>query len=151
MSLRAHPTPYHPDPRRALDRREEEGRTYGVLDVVGVVRGPADEERAGAVRPVEGAGAVELFGAGRPRAARVAEVARRAGDGRVPPSDRGAGCGTAVWAGYGEGDGGPEGRWFRGRGESWAGKAGRTPWPRRGGGLGVRRPGGVDQANWPGT
>lgn len=111
----AHPTPYHPDPRRALDRLEEEGGPHGVLDAAGVVRGPADEERTGAVRPAEGAEAVELFGTGRPTAARVAEVARRAGDGRVPPSGRGAGCGMAV---HGEGDGGPEGYRFRGRGGS---------------------------------
>ncbi|MFC8717661.1 hypothetical protein [Kitasatospora sp. NPDC057198] len=55
---------------------------------------------------------MELFGTDRPGAARAVEVTRRAGDGRVPPFDRGAGCCTAV---YGGGGGGPEGYWFRGR------------------------------------
>lgn len=75
----------------------EEEPAHSVLDVERVVRCEADMEEPGDVRVVEAPEVVELFGTAHPTREVAEQALKRAGDGRLPPFDRGSGCCTIVY------------------------------------------------------
>ena len=79
----------------------EEEPAHSVLDVARVVRCEEDMEEPGDVRVVEAAEVVALFGTARPVREVVEQALKRAGDGWIPPTDRGSGCCTVVYSAEG--------------------------------------------------